>query len=237
MITSILNEDCRVTLAREEVTYDYLFTSPPDFMEIGMDARDDQAPYIEFLTSVFSLFRPRGNLVTLLMTDKKKDSRVYTKHMINIEVMRSLGWDLISEKIWLRSLSSNAYEMTYSFVLTFSKGKYKQNRHPDFAPDVFQVKRDPGVRQYAHRHIGMNSFPAELGRRFVLNHSNEGDVVMDPFMGIGGTALSALACKRQFAGSELDTETHRLCLERLQTAIDNPDQVDSLSEFFITEPT
>ena len=214
MSSQIFNEDCRVTLKREEVTYDYVLTSPPDFMEVGLTARE-QAPYVEFLTEVFSLFRPRNNVVSLLMTDKKKDSIIYTKHILNIEVMRKLGWELISEKIWCRSLSANLYESTFSFVLTFSKGPYKQNRHPEFGPDVFHIKREEGVRKYQHRHIGLNSFPAELGKKFVLNYSQEGNTVMDPFMGIGGTALSALQCGRSVVGSELDSETHRLCLERV----------------------
>lgn len=236
MSFSILNEDCRITLDREEVTYDYILASPPDFLEIGLTAKD-QAPYVEFLTEVYAKFRPRKGLVSLLMTDKKKDNRIYTKHIINIEVMRSLGWDVISEKIWLRTLKSNAYETTFSFVLTFSKGAYKQNRHPDFQPDVFHVKRDPGIKKYAHRHIGMNSFPAELGRRFVLNYTDEGDTVMDPFMGIGGSALSAVQCKRNVVGCELDTETHRLCVERVQEEVDHPSQspdvMDILADLFM----
>lgn len=43
-------------------------------------------------------------------------------------------------------------------------------------------------------------FPLELAERVVKLFSNEGDVVLDPFMGSGTTALAALRNGRQFIG-------------------------------------
>ena len=46
--------------------------------------------------------------------------------------------------------------------------------------------------------------PLELMRKIVLNASNPGDVVLDPFMGTGTTAVAALDLGRRFIGIELD---------------------------------
>ena len=210
----IYNEDCRAFLDRG-IPYDYVLTSPPDFMEIGLKARKDLKEYEEFLISIYEKLNPRLGVVSIICTDKKKDSRIYTKHITNIQLMRKLGWTLISEKLWLRQLTRNDYEMGYTFILTFAKDKPRQSKHPSYMPDVYQIKRETGVRKYKHRHIGLNSFPQELGERCVLNFTEPGEVVCDPFMGIGGTALAALALNRSVVGSELDETTHQLLMGRL----------------------
>lgn len=217
----IRNEDCRVFLERTDVPYDYVLTSPPDFLEVDLRARDGMDVYEEFLRETYKLFQPRLGVVSLLMTDKKKDRRVYPKSALNIGIMESLGWYLRSEKIWLRQLTRNDYEMGFSFVLTFARNgvKPRENKHPDYMPDVYHVPRERGIRKYKHRHIGLNSFPTELGARFVHNFTQPGEIVCDPFMGIGGSALSALSCGRRVVGCELDAETHRLCLERISEAL------------------
>ena len=213
----IKNADCREFLKQEDLVYDYIFTSPPDFLEIGLVAKKDIEEYKSFLHEVFSLFNPKKNVVSLLMTDKKKDSKVYTKHKMNIEVMESLGWELINQKVWVRSLSSNNYEMTYSFVLSFKRvKKIQQNKPKDYLPDVYVMKRDaPTSPEFKHNRINKNAYPVSLGTKFISNFTNEGEIVCYPYMGIGTTAIAALETGRRVIGCELDEEVFRLCLKRL----------------------
>ena len=44
--------------------------------------------------------------------------------------------------------------------------------------------------------------PLALMKRFVETHSDEGDLVVDPFVGWGSTGVAAVQCKRRFLGSE-----------------------------------
>lgn len=48
------------------------------------------------------------------------------------------------------------------------------------------------------------TFPLELADKVITNFTNEGDIVFDPFMGIGTAGISALNNKRSFVGIELD---------------------------------
>ena len=43
----------------------------------------------------------------------------------------------------------------------------------------------------------------------VEKHSNEGDVVMDTFMGGGTTAYACIKCKRKYIGCEISPEYHK----------------------------
>ncbi|MGC8826622.1 MAG: DNA-methyltransferase, partial [Anaerolineae bacterium] len=69
----------------------------------------------------------------------------------------------------------------------------------------------PGEKQT--KHLAM--FPEELPRRLILLYTNVGDVVLDPFMGSGTTAVTAKKLRRHYIGYELSPEYCRLAEERL----------------------
>jgi site-specific DNA-methyltransferase (adenine-specific) len=55
----------------------------------------------------------------------------------------------------------------------------------------------------------------ELPRRLILLYTRPGDVVLDPFMGSGSTALAAAARGRHYVGYELSAEYCALTERRL----------------------
>ena len=58
-------------------------------------------------------------------------------------------------------------------------------------------------------------FPVELPRRLVLLYTVPGDVVLDPFMGSGSTAVAAASLGRHYSGFELSEEYCELAANRL----------------------
>jgi len=73
-------------------------------------------------------------------------------------------------------------------------------------------------------------FPEELVRRLVLLYSVADDVVFDPFMGSGTTAVVAHKNGRNYAGIERDQEYYELIRKNLQ-AVEN-----SLERHYIPPP-
>lgn len=57
--------------------------------------------------------------------------------------------------------------------------------------------------------------PIKLIERLVLASSNEGDIVLDPFMGGGSTALACIKNNRNFIGFESNEEYYNICLNRI----------------------
>lgn len=58
-------------------------------------------------------------------------------------------------------------------------------------------------------------FPEQLAADHILSWSNEGDIILDPFMGSGTVAKMALINKRKFIGFEISTEYCKLAKERI----------------------
>lgn len=59
-------------------------------------------------------------------------------------------------------------------------------------------------------------FPVGLPERLIQLHTFEGDLVLDPFMGSGSTAIAALRTDRRFVGFDTDAGYAAAALERIE---------------------
>jgi modification methylase len=62
-------------------------------------------------------------------------------------------------------------------------------------------------------------FPEELPRRLMLLYTQPTDVVLDPFMGSGSTAVAAVMEGRHYVGYEISAEYCRIAEERVAAAV------------------
>lgn len=191
----IYNEDCLVTLNRK-LEYDYVVTSPPDYSEIGYDTTELNK-YKEFLNQRLKLLYPKGNLVTIFVTNRKTDGYIIEKDRLIIDIMLGNGWQLQSKKIWVKSYKTNLYRPNYTNILTFRK--YKR-----FVPqiqDCWYEEFESADKEYTY------NFPKRIISDLVSAYTKEDDVVFDPFIGSGTTLKVCNELNRGCIGSEINTET------------------------------
>ena len=64
--------------------------------------------------------------------------------------------------------------------------------------------------------------PVELMKILVANSSNDGDTILDPFMGVGsvGVACSEIG-ERKFIGIEIDENYFNIAKERIESCLEN----------------
>lgn len=139
---------------------------------------------------------------------------------------------------------SKRFSGRYETILWFTKGdKYTFNLDPVRIPQKYPGKKHfkgPNVGKYSGNPKGKNpadiwdipnvksnhiektshpcQFPVILVQRLVLALSNEDDIVFDPFMGVGTTAVAGIRNKRKVAGSEMVKEYYDIACERTQLA-------------------
>lgn len=74
---------------------------------------------------------------------------------------------------------------------------------------TFHSKYDSGdysypIPRHGGKRIHPTQKPLDLFRELIRKHSKPGDLVIDPFLGSGTTAIAALEEDRQFAGCDID---------------------------------
>ncbi|MCD6289560.1 MAG: site-specific DNA-methyltransferase [Anaerolineae bacterium] len=82
--------------------------------------------------------------------------------------------------------------------------------------DVWEI---PNVKaNHVEKTIHPCQFPVELIERLVLAMTDEGDWVLDPFIGVGTTAIAALMHNRRAIGAEIMPEYVQIAKDRIHLA-------------------
>ena len=204
----LYNEDCLKTLERD-IEYDYVVASPPDFNEITGDSKTNFS-YTDFLKSFAELLNPKGNFVSICISDRKSGGQVISKHSMVIDVFKSLGWILHTHKIWVKSTGIDMFRLNYQHLLTFSRKKQTRALPTDFKPDVFVVNQT----KWGNYSYGM---PVRIIELLVSAYTDKADTVYDPFMGSGTTAEACVNTKRNLKGSEINPEYAKMTLDRTES--------------------
>lgn len=140
---------------------------------------------------------------------------------------------------------SKRFSGRHEVILWFTKGAdYRFDVDPVRVPQKYPGKRawkGPRAGEYTGNPLGKNpgdvwiipnvkanhvektihpcQFPVELIERLVLALTAPGDLVVDPYMGVGTTACAAVRHRRRAAGAELMDEYVAVARERVRLAV------------------
>jgi len=97
------------------------------------------------------------------------------------------------------------------------KGKtmsIRNTRMRDWWDDISVV----GYKEAPEGKLHIFQKPIELIKRIILASSNPQNLVLDPFMGSGSTAIASIETNRNFIGFENDNDNYKVCKDRICTA-------------------
>lgn len=115
-------------------------------------------------------------------------------------------------------------------VLMKDYGGKKDILHP-FGPLCSDVWTDiHRVRHAKNRDAHPCQLPIHLLERIILMSSEENDIILDPFLGTGTTALAAKRLGRKFIGFEKDSAYCEIAKNKLK----NEDFISKVGEFFVS---
>ena len=102
--------------------------------------------------------------------------------------------------------------------------EHKTNPIKEFGArnNIWRIKNCGGFGQSnkeSYKHPA--TMPEELARGHIQTWTNEGDLVLDPFMGSGTTAQVSLEENRKFIGFEIDDTYYQMCKDRVAPMLDN----------------
>ncbi|QEJ96622.1 DNA-methyltransferase [Treponema phagedenis] len=111
--------------------------------------------------------------------------------------------------------SLNIYGSGHELIM-FS-GKIKKSYQTNIIDGVASF--NSGARKTNGEKIHPTQKPIELMEKFIFDSTDEGDVVLDSFMGSGTTGIACLNTNRRFIGMEIDDNYFNIAKNRLETAI------------------
>ncbi|KDA54548.1 DNA methyltransferase [Thermoanaerobaculum aquaticum] len=162
-------------------------------------------------------------------------------------IFKSLGLRLRNRIVWHFGHglhASRRFSGRYEVILWFTKGDdYTFNLDAVRVPQKYPQKKyfkGPKKGQLSGNPLGKNpsdvweipnvkanhvektihpcQFPVELIERLVLAMTDEGDWVLDPFVGVGTTAIAALMHHRKTIGAEIMEEYVTIARDRIRLA-------------------
>ncbi len=160
-------------------------------------------------------------------------------HAFIIEDMLDIGFLMRGEIVWnkaataspstawgsWRSAANPTLRDVHEYILVFCKDTLRRENpakrantitRDEFLEFTKSVWTFPAERAKAVGHPA--PFPVELPYRCLQLYTFEGEVVLDPFMGSGQTAIAALRAGRHYVGYEINEEYVRLAEERIRRA-------------------
>ena len=144
-------------------------------------------------------------------------NHVNLQSMLN--TFTEVGFHFIKSLIWDKGnkIMGTYYMSQFEYILFFRKGQGVPINDCGTS-DILSI---PNIKM--KRNDGTNFHdtekPVALWDVLISNSSKENELVLDPFMGIGGSAVSAKKLNRRFIGCEIDTMYYEVAVSRVNNSV------------------
>jgi site-specific DNA-methyltransferase (adenine-specific) len=215
-----------------------MITSPPYNVSKEYDEDLSLKEYLQLLENSFKeTFRVlvNGGRACINVANLGRKPYIPLSDYIS-QMMIDIGFNMRGEIIWNKAASASPSTAwgswqsaanpilrdIHEYILIFSKGDYKREKgkkENSITKEQFMewTKSIWTMNAESARRIGHPApFPEELPYRLIQLYSFKGDIVLDPFMGSGTTAVAAIKSERKFVGYDISQEYIDLAEKRLK---------------------
>ncbi len=220
-----------------------MVTSPPYNVSKEYDEDLSLTEYLEMLKKVFTeVYRVlvNGGRACVNVANLGRKPYIPLSDYIS-KMMIEIGFNMRGEIIWNKAASASPSTAwgswmsasnpilrdIHEYILVFSKGDYKRDRkkieknikQSTISKEDFMewTKSIWTFKAESARRVGHPApFPIDLPYRLIQLYSFTTDIILDPFMGSGTTAIAALKSNRDFVGFEINEDYIRLTKTRVE---------------------
>jgi site-specific DNA-methyltransferase (adenine-specific) len=179
----------------------------------GYDSHDDAMPHDEYV-------KWQRECLTAMMRVLREDGAIFYNHKWRVQdgllqdrsdIVK--GFPVRQIIIWQRdggiNFNAGYFLPTYEVIYLICKPDFKLAPQANAIGDVWQISQEVDNAHPA-------PFPVELALRCI--QSTTADIVLDPFMGSGTTAVAAEMCSRSWIGIEISRDYCKLANDRIRAA-------------------
>lgn len=223
-LNKIYNEDCIEGMKLlEDNSVDLVVTDPPYKTITGGNSNGKNSIRPKgMLDGNRKLFKHQNNIkisdwIGELYRILKDETHCYIftnslnlKNMLNES--EKVGFKLHNILVWEKNncTPSQYYMKNCEYVLFLRKGKAK------WINDIGGSKTVHKFNNVIGNKLHPTQKPVDLLEFYINNSSKEGEIVLDPFMGSGSTAVACINTNRNYIGFEVDEEYINVINERIK---------------------
>ena len=143
---------------------------------------------------------------------------IMTNHVNLQEILNTAtecGFHFIKSLIWNKGnkIMGQFYMSQFEYILFFRKGKGKKINKCGTS-DILSVPNKK-TKGEDGKNIHDTEKPVELMKILIENSSQENELVLDPFVGVGATAIACKDLNREYIGIELDEKYYNIACSRI----------------------
>jgi site-specific DNA-methyltransferase (adenine-specific) len=245
-LNTIINGSCTNMKEIPDNSIHLMITSPPYNVSKEYDDNLSLKEYLDLLKNTFSeTYRVLINGGRACINAANLGRKLYIPISDFIsQMMVEIGFNMRGEIIWNKAASASPsmawgswqsaanpiLRDIHEYILIFSKGSCRRERSKK---EMLEKQNTITKEQFMEwtksiwtmnaesaRRIGRPApFPEELPNRLIQLYSFTNDIILDPFMGSGTTAVAAKKIKRNFIGYDINEEYIELANTRVKNAI------------------
>jgi modification methylase len=179
----------------------------------GYKTHDDMMPHTDYV-------KWQRQCLTAMMRVLRNDGAIFYNHKWRVQagLLQDRadivdGFPVRQILIWQRAGGINFnpgyFLPTYEVIYLICKPDFKLAPKANAAGDVWEITQEDDNPHPA-------PFPVELAQRCI--QSTTAEIVLDPFMGSGSTAIAAEVCKRKWIGIDKSKDYCKVAKERIEAA-------------------
>lgn len=225
-LNKIYNDNClNIMSALPDCSVDLIVTDPPykvtgsgtagntggmlarkSFMSGNVFKHNDIKP-IEYLPEFYRILKTDAHCYIMI-------NHINLIEMLNVAT--GCGFKFVKSLIWDKKnkIMGRYYMSQFEYILFFRKGSEKPINNCG-TPDILRI---PNIKMN-DADVGGNLHdtekPVALMKTLIENSSQIGELVLDPFAGIGATVIACIESNRNYIVAEIDEKFYNTILHRI----------------------
>lgn len=204
---SLYHDDCFNLLSK--IKGDIVFTSPP----YNRKRNDKYKNYDDTIDDYFAFL---VNFIDNVQYNKYLFLNVQTNFYNKQDIYKLIGkyYNKIQQIfVWEKSnpMPAQGFNITnaYEYFLVFGDKALKSNY--TYTKNILTTSVNSATTTKIHRAV----MKQEVADWFIYNFTVDGDIIFDPFMGLGTTGISCKKYNRDFIGIEKNKQYYDIAMERI----------------------
>lgn len=174
----------------------------------------------DWINEVYRVLKPQSHCY--IMTNNKN-----IFHYLDV-INNKSDFNYIKNLIWVKDnkIMGQTYMSQFEYIIMLRKGSHKRINNCGTS-DIINIPNKK-LKGIDGKTIHDTEKPVDLMKILIENSTDENQIILDPFMGIGSTGVACLNTNRNFIGIELDNTYFDIAKDRIENIYNGLNNIETI---------